>query len=1259
MCARTRPRSTDFKIDKISVLVWLPRPAASIWTPIAHTSPHAKGSVVMSLARLSAGSGYRYLLRHTACCDVERDVGTPLTAYYTASGYPPGRWIGRGLAGLNEGRGLSAGTVVTEEAMAALYGSGRDPVTGSPLGRPYLNFKPVEQRIADQVARLPGDLSEQERAERVAEIEAAERARPLRAAVAGFDLTFTVPKSASVLWALGDPPTQRAVAEAHREAVDATLDALQDRWLFTRTGAGSCAQVPTRGMVAACFDHWDTRTGDPNLHTHVVIANKVQGEDGLWRSLDSRALHHAAVSVSELYDDFLADALAAKLPVSWGWRPRGERRTPAFELDGLDDPLLAAFSTRSDQIDEHLRDALADFMAAHGRRPNRPEMLRLRQQATKATRPPKSLQPLAGLMARWRETASRLTGRSPEQITAAALRRRPWRRFPADQIGPDLLDLLTERTLAGAGARRSTWTRPNLVAEAARASRGLRMVNAGERLALIDKLVKLSIDRCVPLDPPELVNVPERFRRPDGSSVFTRPDEHAYTTEAILAAEDRLLAAADTVGAPAVDAQTVDTITAGRADGTRHRRLTTDQVSALRTVATSGRRLDVLIGPAGTGKTTTLQALREAWGAAHGPGSVLGLAPSATAAQELAEALGIGCENTAKWLHESTGVGAQQRAELLHALDVRAQQGRPTSSASRRIDQARGELEAEQARWTLRAGQLLIVDEASMASTATLDELVRQAGERGAKVLLVGDHHQLDAVDAGGAFRLLSETGNPATLTALWRFRHRWEAAATRLLRAGHPAALDAYENHGRLHDGPAEAMLDAAYTAWRDDQARGRSSLLIAPDTQTVTALNTRAHDDQVLAGHVHPGGVRLGDGTSIGPGDRIVTRHNDRRLRLPSGGHVRNGALWQVSATHDDGSLSVAPLHRTGAAESSNGSPLRLPPEYVAEHVELGYASTIHRAQGMTVEHSRVLVHPGMTRQALYVALTRGRTSNHAYVAVDDIDPACPHPPDTGGVHSGRQILETVLATDGAELSATQTLRQRQDAAASLATLVPIRDTLTAAAARDRWQPLLPRCGLSADQAAAVLASPAAGALFAALDAGAALGYPMARVLPSLVAQRPLDHPDDPARDLAAVLRARVTDWLQNTETAQAASHGGVDALIGRNRIDAVDLGLRQAIRDLDALVEARLDDLLQRPDNTWTDALGRPPDDPADRAEWKRHARTVAAYHDLTTPAKNRSHDPRDQAAERRRRLLAQQASTAAQALTTPDHERTPYP
>ncbi len=507
----------------------------------------------MSLARLSAGSGYRYLLKHTACGDCARAPGTSLTSYYAASGYPPGRWYGRGLAGLADGRGMAAGSAVAEEAMAALYGRGHDPVTDATLGRAYPIYRTADERIADLVALLPDDLDGPDRETAVAGIETRERARPVRAAVAGFDLTFTVPKSASVLWALGDPSIQKAVADAHHEAVTTVLDLIEDRFLHTRIGAHSCAQVPARGMLAAAFDHWDTRTGDPNLHTHVVIANKVQTPDGRWRSVDGQALYHAAVACSEVYDSVLADTLAARLPVIWSLRDRGERRTPAFEIDGIEDTLLATFSSRAAQIDAALRELLIDFRGQHGREPSRAEVVRLRQQATLSSRPDKTLTPLPQLFERWRASAAAATGRTPEQLTAVALRNAD-RTVTAAAVSDDVIERFAQATVTGAGDRRSTWTRANLLAEAARTTRLLRVPNPGERLAMIDRVVTEALTLCVPLDPPELFSSPARFRRADGTCVFTRPGEHAFTTAAVLAAEARLLTATQDIEAPGLDA---------------------------------------------------------------------------------------------------------------------------------------------------------------------------------------------------------------------------------------------------------------------------------------------------------------------------------------------------------------------------------------------------------------------------------------------------------------------------------------------------------------------------------------------------------------------------------------------------------------------------------------------------------------------------------------------------------------------------------
>lgn len=1169
--------------------------------------------MVMTMHRLSAGAGYQYLLKHTASGDCDRSGREPLTTYYAASGNPPGRWLGAGLSGVDTGNALDSGAPVSEGAMARLFGTGRDPVSGIALGRPYPTYIPVRDRIAARVAELPEELAGESRAAAVDAITRSELAKPRHTAVAGFDMTFTPPKSVSALWALGDRGTQTVVLAAHRAAVEDSLCFFEGAALFTRTGAAGCEQRPTRGALAAAFDHWDSRAGDPNLHTHVVVANKVQSPDGRWLSVDSRALHHAVVTISELYDDLLADELARRLPVSWSWRHRGVRRSPGFELDGTDDGLMAEFSTRTTQIDAAMTATIGDFYASHGRAPNRIEISRLRQQVTRATRPDKRVRPLAELVEAWRGRATDRTGKTPEALTGEVLRRSCVDPMTATQVPQRVIDRLADHTVEQVMERRSTWTRWIVLAETARATRGLRMATRADRIELLDRVSDAALRRCVSLEPPEPFTSPEEYQRPDGTSVFTRPGEARYTHADVLAAEQRLLAAAINAAVmpaanprrPAVDLHAP----LRRVDG-RAVTLAEDQIAAIRAIRSSQRRVDVLVGPAGTGKTTTLAGLKAVWEAEHGRGTVLGLAPSSTAAAELAAALGIACENTAKWLHESTGKGAQLRADYLsHLVAERHETPRVDLRRLRTIDTAIDHLTVEQQRWTMRAGQLVIVDEASLAGTMSLDALTAQATAAGAKLLLVGDHAQLSAVDAGGAFNLLAERASPATLTSLWRFTHQWEAHATRALRAGLRSVLDTYEEHERITAGPAEAMCEAAYTAWQADTENGVAAILLAADSRTVASLNTRAHNDRVTDGLVAADGVTTTDGAVIGVGDHVVTRANNRRLRIGDR-HVRNGDLWTVTATSGDGSLTVARLARGGAGEPPP-SVVELPSDYVAEHVDLAYATTTHRAQGITVDRAHVLAAPGMTRENLYVAMTRGRDDNHVYVAVDDVDPDCDYLPDTHATPDGHDVLATILATSGAELSATQTIAARQNAATSLNRLGPIRDTILADASAPRWTEALRHAGLTDAQLEAVIASPSCGSLFTALERGATLHPRMDEVVETLVTASPLEDADETDPDLARALRHRVNAWLstQVEDPRTLPTHPDTSHL---------SRGAQVTLREVEELIAARIDALT---DHTIADApawvveLGPEPDDPAERRAWRARIAATVAHADLT--------------------------------------------
>ncbi len=915
---------------------------------------------LMSVHKLTAGDGYAYLTRHVAAGDAGLEAGASLTAYYEQTGNPAGRWFGEGLAGLGDReRRVRPGDAVTEDAMTAVFRDGIDPLTDDGLGRPYRSFDDGK-----------------------------------RHAVVGYDLTFTAPKSVSVLWALADDAVRVIVYDAHRAALASSLEFVEQRVIRTRTGDGGSHQVRTRGMVAAAFDHWDTRAGDPNLHTHVVIANKVQGPDSAWRSVDGRTVHAAVVTVSELYDALLADELARRLPVEWSMRDRGPRRNPAFEVDGIGEDLLAHFSARAEAIHCAEQEWLAQFEATHGREPTRVETTRARQHLTRATRPPKTVRPLADLQADWLNRARAMTGLEPRDLAARALAGTYGRALHAHDVGPEVRAAMVAQVLDDVSTRRSVWTTWNLGAAAVRASKPLRMASPAERRELLNAITTEAAAACVHLD--------------DNRDPMTRRvGESLFTSNELLGAEKVLIDAAEATGAPQRPAEMLGVIQLR----TEHHlgALAADQRAAAEAVITSGRLLDVLVGPAGSGKTTTLAALTSFW--RHGIGPVVGLAPSATAGRALAESLGVPCETTAKWLHESTGDGATTRA--LRYADAIAREATRDYREMRAAHEEQWRLRAEQDQWRFATGQLVIVDEASLADTRTLAAIVEQARTATAKVLLVGDHLQRGSVDAGGAFGMLARRGPTAELTSLWRFTHPWEARASLELRRGHPAALDAYEAHGAIASGGHHAMLDAAIDAVTSADERGPVAVLQAADNRTVRELNARVRADRITMGGVAPAGVSLHDGLTASVGDRIVTRRNHRRLTTGDG-FVRNGALWDVAAVLPDGSLRVR------AASGGGTATVRLPAEYVAEHVELGYATTIARTQGMTVDETHTIATPGMGREDLYVAMSRGRHTNRTYVVVDHGDPKCL--PDQAP-SSGREVLEQILATSHVEPSATET--------------------------------------------------------------------------------------------------------------------------------------------------------------------------------------------------------------------------------------------
>ncbi|MET4144831.1 MobF family relaxase [Arthrobacter sp. UYCo732] len=1053
--------------------------------------------MTMSIARLSAQSGLKYLFKTTMMDD---RVITPAdaTTYYMKAGTPQGRWLGSGLPGIDR----TQGDVVTESDAKAIFDHATHPDTAAPLGRPHGQPTVVQN---------------------------SQGSTETRHAVVGFDLTFSVPKSVSVLWALSPRSTQNEILQTHHDAVNATLQWLEETVIHTRAGRNGVAHLGTHGAIAASFDHWESRAGDPQLHTHMVIANRVQRiTDGAWVTLDSRTLYKAAVAASEHYNGLLFDALHRNLGTDTDIRePAANTHNPSQQLTGVDDVLIREFSNRSRLIDLETDRLVAEWTATHGTPPTTTTTIKLRQQATLSTRTakPESVAPLHDLSARWRTRAA-AKGFEPLNVLANTIRRSHKTPFRACDFTPDWVDAVGSLTRERVATKRATWNRWNLLAEAERVCAEIRCHTPADRDTMIDAVATAAQAQSVPLNEyrytvPADAQADLRFA---DHSIFDFHGSRLYTDAATLANEDIVMAARNDDGGPAVSAAAAMESLASYNRGGRLD-LHSDQRAAAANVLLSGNRLDAVVGPAGTGKTTTLGAVKAAWEASFGAGTVVGLAPAAASAEILGRELALTTENVAKWLYESVGQGAGNRAAQFFDTEQRLAHHVADGPRFTRLAQRAAWLAAEQDRWRFHSNQLVVVDEASMVSTLQLSALVQQAQDAGAKVLLVGDPGQLDSIDAGGVLGWLDRQGRTVRLSTIWRFTEAWEQGASLKLRAGDFAAIADYDGHRRIHHGVYLDMVNQAYLSWQADIHAGKSSILIAADNDTVSMLNQRAQADRVVQGAVDAEhSASLSDGFQAGTGDTIIARRNDRAVTDSSGDFIRNGTMLDVVRTgRADGSLT--------AVRRDSGATIRLSRDYVEASVELGYATTAHRSQGITVDNGHTVVTQGrLTRELLYVSMTRGRTGNHAYVSEND--PLEEEPLDPAMQTTWRKVLGEVLAAEGAERTAHEVLDTEQTKADSLERLNAEYDYLAQIAAAEDLTALIE--GHSRGITSELQESPSWGAAVAAWRKSVAVSRPSTQRVVAAALESSAS-----ARDTAAVVHSRLRKFLSAMPTA------GIDPL------------------------------------------------------------------------------------------------------------------
>jgi len=601
------------------------------------------------------------------------------------------------------------------------------------------------------------------------------------------------------------------------------------------------------------------------------------------------------------------------------------------------------------------------------------------------------------------------------------------------------------------------------------------------------------------------------------------------------------------------------------------RELGADQRAALIGVLTSGRTIDVIAAPAGTGKSFLGGAIADAWST----GRVIGLAPSQAAAQVLTDE-GVTSWNLTAW-----------RAAV-----------------------QRGDRDA-----IPRAGDLFLLDEAGMASTPDIAHVVERVRSADAKVIPIGDPRQLGAVGPGGVLGDLAARGGVYELTDVRRFDNAWEGQASLRLRGGDPVALGQYDRHGRIVDAATgDEAIERASRAWLADTLAGKESLLIVGTNAEAAQASAGLRAQLVSLGHVEERGTLLDrDGCFAGVGDRVQARRNGWDL-LGVNGNERapiNRETYRVTELRDDGSMTVV---------DSGGTSLILPAQYVSKDLALAYATTVHGAQGRTVDTGHAVTDGRTDAGSVYVSLTRGRESNTAWVVTRPLPSQAPTgevpgpgvKPEQPGIEprSGRAILAEVLERAQDERGALAEIEQSEaDARSAVTTVDRLIDGIRVSTA-DRTAGLLDGLvhdgTLSQADRERLGGESALGPIDRMLRAGEIAGRDASEVLREAIADKPFTG----SRSTVHVLYGRVRGLIGEVAdrgTALTSFHDLIPAGLSE--------GTRRYLADQadasDARRHALGSEAAANPPAWAVERLGPVPDDPLARADWETRVGWAMAW------------------------------------------------
>ncbi len=922
-------------------------------------------------------------------------------SYYTASGEPPGQWAGKGAAAL----GLTGR--VDPAVIGRLYQHNIGP--GGELLVKRRQSRTVEEREAAAVAayRVAHPYAS---AVGVAEVRAAERGQDPHL-VPYFDLTVDAVKSVSVLHAScrvaarqarerGDQD-QAAALDARADEIEAALlDAAREAvaWLerhatYTRTGHHSARTGEWRdgdGLVASVFLHHISRDGDPHLHVHIAIWNRVQradGADGKWRTLDSRGLHNQRLAVAPVTDRIVETRLSA---LGYAMVPRADGN--GAEVGGVSQDVMDLFSSRSRALTPELKALIGQYQTIHGKPPSKRTIWLLGQQAAQNTRrtkaearrtvagQPGTAEPTtAQRLAAWEAQTAR------REVQALSAVHQEVARFAAERAGraPAVLDGAAKRraariAVAEVQQHHAVWSMAQLRFEVHRALPVLKPGADAE--AVVAEVARLAVcgragTEVIQVTAPDLTDVTSLgVRASDGGSIYRPPNEERYCTLAHLDTEQQILTTAKRAVPQLVTAEQA-------------------RAAAEQTGLNAGQRDAVVVMLTAATATTALVARQGQARATRWPGSP-GCGPRSPAG------------GWSGWPRPRTRPGS---------CKVRGWPSRTISPSSSARSRARTSCAGPSP--CIRTTCWCWMRPASSARR-TWRWSRRTPGPPG-RGWCWSDTEQLGAVEAGGMFRLLAREVPCAELHEVRRFDAAWEAAASVRLRAGNFTAYADYDRHGRMRGADQEAAMDRAASIWLADHLQGKNVLLLAGSNSEAADLSRKVQAKLIQLGTVQRPQAALADGNQAGTGDLIRARLNTKIN--PGGRELTNRDTLKITGWH--GPHAQVRRREPGGTWTS---PFLVPRAYLADNAELDYAGNTHVGQGRTVDTAHLLVTGTLSRRSLYVGLTRGRESNTAHIITGKTTPPG-HPPYQQA--APESVVKAIMDRDDTDLSATEQIRHAQD--------------------------------------------------------------------------------------------------------------------------------------------------------------------------------------------------------------------------------------